>query len=57
VPPWEIREVRFDLLPWSAWRLASGEHFLCPGCRRQVSMAFQGQPGIPYTERFGEQRD
>jgi hypothetical protein len=35
VPPWEIRNVRLDGLPWSA---VSGAAFLCPSRRRRVLM-------------------
>jgi hypothetical protein len=56
VPPWEIRNMRRELPPWSTSPLGPGERYLCPGCRRPVQMAFQGLPGIPFTDRYNEGR-
>jgi hypothetical protein len=52
VPPWEIRHVRFDLLPWSACALASGECFGCPGCGAPVTMLTYNRRGTPFTSHF-----
>jgi len=54
VPPWEIRHVRFDLPPWSACTLASGERFGCPGCGEPVNMMTNNRPGTPFSSRFRE---
>jgi hypothetical protein len=54
VPPWEIRYVRFDVPPWSACTLESGEGFACPCCREAIKMHARNRPGVPYTSRFRE---
>lgn len=56
VPPWEVRDVRLELPPWSTAPLPRGERYLCPGCERPVDMLAQCQPGIPFTERYREER-
>jgi hypothetical protein len=38
LPPWEMRNLRLDLPPWSAFTLGSGQVFARPGCRRPVLM-------------------
>jgi hypothetical protein len=52
VPPWEIRRVRFDLLPWSDCALASDECFGCLGCGEPVTMLTYNRRGIPFTSHF-----
>jgi hypothetical protein len=56
VPPWEIRDVRLEMPPWSTAPLGRGERYRCPSRGRLVAMLAQGQPGIPFTERYRESR-
>jgi hypothetical protein len=53
VPPWEIRNVRFDRPPWSTCTLQQGERFACPGCGQPITIMSRNLRGTPFTPRFG----
>jgi len=47
VRPWQIRDVRLELPPWSAAPLGRGARYSCPGCGRLVDMLAQVSPAFP----------
>jgi len=51
VPPWEVREVRFDRPPWSSIDVAN-QRYQCPGCGRDVDWIWHGGVGVPFSVGF-----
>ena len=44
LPPWEMRDVRLDRLPWSSVPLGKGQSYICPGCRQPTLMHTRKEP-------------
>ena len=51
VPPWELREVRFDRLPWSSIDIGC-QRYRCLGCGGNVDWIWHGGVGVPFTDSF-----
>ena len=55
IPPYTIEAVLFHEPPWHRYlNYPSSWDFLCPGCRRPLTMQLHYGAGTPFTERFGE---